>query len=94
MNPSPLEFLAFLVEEYKVAISTNKDCTAILVKDDDAFRYALEEFKLLGEVSVNILSEQGTPNETSEVSVKLGDIKFFITFHFPEDKDNFLSKIF
>jgi hypothetical protein len=94
MNPSPLEFIACLVQEYKSPISTNKDCTAILVQDDDAFRYTVETFNLISLVEVKVLSDKWKPNETSQVSIKLENITFFVHFYFPEDKDNFLSKIF
>lgn len=41
-----------MVENYKVEISMNKDYTRCHVKDDDAFRYALTELELTGELQL------------------------------------------
>lgn len=86
-EPTAFEFLAYMVETYKVEISMNKDYDRCHVKDDDAFRYALTELELTGELKLTPTYAIGLPNESGELSVYLlPGITFYISYHDQEDK--------
>lgn len=86
-EPTAFEFLAYMVEQYKVEISMNKDYDRCWVKDDDAFRFALTELELLAELKLQPTHSIGLPNECGELSVYLlPGITFYIAYYDQEEK--------
>lgn len=85
-EPTAFEFLAYMVETYKTEISMNKDYDRCHVKDDDDFRYALTELELMGELKLKPTWGIGQDNEVGELSILLGDVTFYISYHDQEEK--------
>lgn len=85
-NPTPFEFLAYMVENYKTEISMNRDYTECLVKDWEDFRNTANEMRVTDFV-LKPTYAIGVDNESGDLFVKLEDIKFYITYHDMEEKE-------